>query len=274
MIETCDIAGFGRTPFYSKSKGEQEGEGVKIIKVNDRNSIQSTISVIIPAYNEEKSIGNVIEKTAQVLDDMKAPYEIIVVDDGSTDNTRRAASQHKVQVISYPTNMGKGYAVRKGFQSAEGEILVTIDADGAHSPKEIPDLVTPLFNGTDIAAGSRFLGKGYRTSRLNRIGNSFFNMTIQVLTGKYVTDSQTGFRAIKRQVLEQLNLTSNGFEIETEITLKSLKNGFKFQEKPIFCKKRQFNKSKIRILSDGTKILKTILKANITKIEHCNNCSA
>ncbi len=230
---------------------------------------RQAISVIIPAYNEEKSIGLVIEQTTQALDSLQVPYEIIVVDDGSSDNTSRVASKYKTTVITYPQNRGKGYALRQGFEQAQGEIIVTIDSDGTHKPKEIPDLVTPLYNGTDIVAGSRFLGTDNdSTTQLNRIGNYIFNTTITALTGKRITDSQTGFRAIKKQVLDKMNLNSTGFEIESEITVKGLKNGFKFQEKPITTEKRRYNLSRVKILRDGQRIFKTIIKSNFSKIEH------
>jgi glycosyltransferase involved in cell wall biosynthesis len=231
--------------------------------------LRQAISVVIPAYNEEKSIGQVIEETITVMDTMQVPYEIIVVDDGSIDKTARVASTYKATVISYATNRGKGYALRKGFQQAQGQIIVTIDSDGTHRPKEIPDLVTPLFNGADIVAGSRFLGRDNdSTTQLNRIGNFFFNTTIATLTGTRVTDSQTGFRAIKKQAIDKMHLDSTGFEIESEITVKGLKNGFKFQEKPITTEKRRYNISRVKILRDGQRILKTIIKSNFSKIEH------
>ena len=205
----------------------------------------------------------------QVLNSLAVPYEIIVVSDGSTDNTARVASTYKITVLSYPKNMGKGYAVRKGIQIAQGQIIVTIDADGSHRPKEIPDLVTPLFNGTDIVAGSRFLGSGSDfTTTINRVGNFIFNTLIAGLTGKRVTDSQTGFRAIKKEVIERMRLTSTGFEIESEITVKGLKNGFKFQENPITCEKRQYNKSRLKVARDGQRIFRTIIRSNFSKIEH------
>jgi glycosyltransferase involved in cell wall biosynthesis len=225
------------------------------------------VSIVIPVFNEEKTIGNVIEDTATVMKSLNMPHEIIVVDDGSTDNTRRVAAAYKVKVLSDGKNRGKGYAERKGFEHAQGDIIVTIDGDGAHKPKEISNLITPLLNGTDVAAGSRFLGRGeYRTSKLNLLGNMMFNMAILMITGRYVTDSQTGFRAIKKEVLKKLNLESEGFDIETEITVKSLRNGFTFREQPITVNRREYNASKLRILSDGAKILKTILKANLSKI--------
>jgi glycosyltransferase involved in cell wall biosynthesis len=222
----------------------------------------SVISVIIPAYNEEKTIGIVIEETAQVMDTLGLPYEIIVVDDGSTDRTKEMASRYKVTILSNGQNHGKGYALRRGFQHAQGDIIVTIDADGSHKPKEILELINPLFNGIDMTAGSRFLGDGKdHTSKLHMLGNHLINATIMVLTRKLVTDSQTGLRAFKREFLKKISLESCGYEIETEITVKGLKNGFKFQEIPISCRKREYSISKLRILSDGVRIFKTILKS-------------
>jgi len=230
---------------------------------------RSAVTVVIPAYNEEKTIGNVISETTSIMNGLDVPYEIIVVNDGSTDKTGQIASTYKATVLSNNKNRGKGYALRRALQHASGDIIVTIDSDGEHKPKEIPDLIEPLFNGTDIVAGSRFLGSQRRaTTNLNRIGNFFFNATIMTLTGKRVTDSQTGFRAIKRSVLQKLNLNSDGYEIESEITVKSLKNGFTFKETPISVERRKYNISKIRLLQDGTRILKTIIQANFSKITH------
>ena len=230
----------------------------------------SVISVVIPAYNEEKTIGEVLSKTISVMESLGRPYEIIVVDDGSTDRTLEVASTYKVTVLSNGRNKGKGYALRKGFQHARGDVIVTIDSDGAHDPKDIPEMLKPIFNGADVVSGSRFLGASKDfTSSLNRLGNFLINSIIMVLTGKRITDSQTGFRAIKKEILEKLCLESIGYEIETELTVKTLKNGFIFQEKPIACKKRRYYNSKLRVLYDGIKILKTILKSNFnSKIKH------
>jgi len=222
----------------------------------------SVISVVIPAYNEEKNIGEVLSKTISVMESLGNPYEIIVVNDGSTDRTLEIAHAYKVTVLTNGRNRGKGYALRRGFRYAKGSIIVTIDADGAHDPKDIPRMINPVFNGVDIVSGSRFLGsrKDF-TSSLNRLGNFIINSIIMMLTGKHITDSQTGFRVIKREILEKLYLESVGYEIEAELTVKTLKNGFVFREKPITCNKRMHHSSKLRVLYDGIKILKAILKA-------------
>jgi len=226
-----------------------------------------SISVIIPAYNEEKNIGKVLSETALVMDGLYVPYEIIVVNDGSSDKTGIIASAHKATGISNGKNRGKGYSLRHALSVAQGDIIVTMDSDGEHKPKEIPDLLEPLYNGTDLVAGSRFLGQNaYVTTKLNQIGNLLFNIAIMSLTGKKITDSQTGFRAIKRDVLELLNLESDGYEIETEITVKSLRNGFVLHEKPVCIERRKHGQSKIRLLRDGKKILRTILKASFARL--------
>src|SRR3990170_2743065 len=227
------------------------------------------VTVIIPAYNEEKTIAGVISDTNLVMETLDIPYEIIVIDDGSTDKTGQIASHFRATVLSNQENRGKGYALRKALLYAHGDIIVTIDADGEHKPKEIPDLINPLLGGADMVSGSRFLGNQSEvTTRLNMIGNNFFNVAIMALTGRQITDSQTGFRAIRRDVLDELNLESDGYDIETEITVKGLRNGFVFKEVPVTCERRKHSLSKLKLLSDGTRILKTILKASFSQIEH------
>jgi glycosyltransferase involved in cell wall biosynthesis len=226
--------------------------------------LQSTVTIIMPAFNEEKTISNVISNTGEVLDCLGLPYEIIVVDDGSTDKTRLVASSHKVTMLSNDHNRGKGYCLRKAMGYAHGDIIVTIDSDGEHQPKEIPDLISHVLDGADIVAGSRFLGNSIEvTAKINRLGNSIFNFVIMALTGQQITDSQTGFRAIKRSVLERLCLQSDGYEIETEITVKGLKKGYVLKELPITCVRRKHGQSKIKILSDGRKIMSTIVRSSL-----------
>jgi len=228
------------------------------------------VSLIIPAYNEERTVGDVVESTAKIMDGLGLLYEIIVVDDGSTDKTKWAASFPKcnVRVFSNRINHGKGYCIRKAVEYSKGNIIVTLDSDGEHKPEEIPSLLSPLFEGTDIVAGSRFLGASqYVTTKLNLLGNYIFNIAILALTGQLVSDSQTGFRAIKKDVFKSLNLCSDRYDIETEITVKGLRNGFTFKEVPITVEKRRFDASKIHLLSDGKKILAAIIRSSFSRLE-------
>ena len=222
------------------------------------------ISVVIPAFNEEGSIADVITQTETILDSTKLSYEVIVVDDGSMDNTRNFVLNNGARLITYTKNRGKGYALRRGFAEAEGEILITMDADGSHEPKDILKIIHPLLNGFDVVFGSRFLnnGGGRVTSRLHAIGNHLFNFLILALTGKKISDSQTGFRGYRREVIREMKLRSDGYEVESELTVKALKNGFKTREAPITCLRRSAGHSKLRSFSDGFRIFKAILEAN------------
>lgn len=220
------------------------------------------ISVVIPAFNEQANIVQVIQQTEATLDSLNLPYEVIVVDDGSKDRTRQYASKNGAILVSYRKNQGKGHALRQGLAKARGRFLITIDADGSHRPDEIPKMVKPLLNGIDAVIGSRFLSNNEEmTSKLHILGNHLFNTLIMIFTKKRITDSQTGFRSFKRKVLKEMRLFSEGYEIETELTIKTLQNGFKVIEEPVFCDKRRNGKSKLNTLSDGFTIFKTILKA-------------
>lgn len=233
---------------------------------SDRILNSLTVSIIIPAYNEEKNVESVISGIIAVMEQLNLPYEIILVDDGSTDKTGLIASLFKVTVLTNKRNLGKGYSLKKALRYAHGDIIVTIDSDGEHKPKEIAPLLEAVLNGIDVAVGSRFMSNHAAvTTKLNQIGNHLFNLVILSLTGKRVTDSQTGFRVIKREVLDKLDLQSDGYEIETEITIKSLRNGFTLRELPITVERRKFGASKLNLISDGKRIIKTILATSFVR---------
>ncbi|HKZ94584.1 MAG TPA: glycosyltransferase family 2 protein [Candidatus Bathyarchaeia archaeon] len=224
-----------------------------------------TVSVIIPAYNEERSIDDVLFRAEKALDALSLPYEVIVVDDGSTDRTRFLAENHKVTVISNGVNYGKGYALRRGLKDATGEVVIMMDADGSHRPEEIKRLIEPLTNGADAVIGSRFASKEGRrsTKKLHVLGNMMFNLLLRVFTGRRITDSQTGFRAFKKRVLEEIQITSDGYAVEIELTVKTLRNGFRVHEEPITFDRRNHGNSHVNPLRDGIRILKTMVQATV-----------
>jgi glycosyltransferase involved in cell wall biosynthesis len=223
----------------------------------------SLVSVIIPAFNEGTNLDGVLAAIERAVHSEGMPFEIIVVDDGSTDKTREIAVNHGAVVLSNWRNRGKGWALQKGFEKARGSIIVTMDADGAHDPAELGRLVSPIRNGADIVMGSRFLeGRGKdSTKRLHILGNNLINLLILLMTGRYVTDSQTGFRAFKREVVQDIDLTSNGYQVETEFTVKTLRNGNIVKEVPITIKRRQSGDSHVNPLLDGLKIFITIFRS-------------
>ena len=226
----------------------------------------STVSVVIPAYNEEENIGDLLLRTNATLETIGVPYEIIVVDDGSIDETRLMAMKNKATVLTNGINKGKGYTLKKGIQHANGNLLITMDADGSHRPEEIPKLLVPLLNGADVVFGSRFIVKAEQdsTKKLHIFGNKLFNLLIALLTGKRVMDSQTGFRAYKKKIIEEIEITSNGYEVDTELTVKSLKNGYIIHEEPITFERRKDGSSYLNPLRDGIKIFNIIVRASIS----------
>jgi len=230
-----------------------------------RKHLNPTISIIIPAFNEENTIENLLERIHKTLEMTQSPYEIIVVDDGSIDKTAQLAHRYKATVLKNGQNQGKGHALQRGFQHAKGDIIITMDADGSHKPEDLTKLVTPLLNGADIVFGSRFINgcSKIATKKLHRFGNRLFNLIIRLLTDKHITDSQTGFRGYKKEIIKQIGITSKGYEVETELTVKSLKNGCVVHEEPITFEKRIDGCSHLNPLTDGFKILKTILMASI-----------
>jgi len=223
------------------------------------------ISVVIPVFNEEPTVGDVIENVKEAVEELRLPHEILVVDDCSTDNSLEISKSKKVKVYRLKRHMGKGYALRLGFEEAKGKIIVTLDSDGSHKPKELPKVLEPILkNEVDLVIGSRFLCKeNVFSNKLNKIGVQLFNFLIRILTGKATTDSQSGYRAFKSVILESMHLKSNGYEIESEMLVKALKNGFKFKEVSIKFEQRTYGRSKLAPLKDGVKIFVSILAAYV-----------
>lgn len=240
-----------------------------VLRFNEDGSKETVLSVVIPAFNEERTLSEIVQRTQKTLRSLGMPYEIIVMDDGSTDRTAETALQNGVVVISTSQNKGKGYAMRLGIEKTTGSIVITMDADGSHQPEEIPKLLLPILEknpGSPVVIGSRFMGciEEEAISRMHFIGNKVFTFLIRMFTGTWITDSQSGFRAYKRGVLKKLNIKSERFEIETEMILKVLKAGFSVKEVPITCKRRIYSNSRLQTFRDGFKILKTIFASLIS----------
>jgi glycosyltransferase involved in cell wall biosynthesis len=223
------------------------------------------ISVVVPVFNEELTIGNVIKRLALVMQKLGFKYEIIVVDDCSADRSLHFSKMSGVKVFSLKIHMGKGYALRAGFAKAKGEIITTIDSDGSHRPEELPRLLTPVLqNKSDLVIGSRYLGQTpVAAKKLNIAGVRLFNFLVKILTGIGVSDSQSGYRAMKSAVLRSMSLKSGGYEIESEILVKTARYGFSVVEVPISFEQRTYGTSRLDPMLDGFKILLSILLAYI-----------
>ncbi len=221
------------------------------------------LSIIIPVYNEELTIGNIIDRTRAAVQHMGLESEIIVVDDRSYDRSLEVARRHSDKVLTLKEHLGKGYALRAGFAKAKGDIIVTIDSDGSHWPEELPEVLAPvLADKADLVIGSRYMNhKRVAARKLNAFGVHIFNYLIDILTGVNITDSQSGYRAMKREVLARQKLKSGEYEIESEMLVKTAKAGFRVSEVPITFEQRTYGRSGVDPMIDGSKILLSIVMA-------------
>lgn len=223
------------------------------------------LSVVIPVFNEEQTVGNIIKRVKTVLAKLGCRYEIIVVDDYSGDQSLQISKKARARVYQLKAHMGKGYALRAGLAKAKGEIVVTIDSDGSHRPEELPLLLAPVLkNQADLVIGSRYLSqKPVVARRLNAFGVRLFNFLIRVFTRTAVSDSQSGYRVMKSAVLAGMHLKSGEYEIESEMLVKTARLGFRVVEVPITFEQRTYGRSRLDPLVDGFKILLSIMSAYI-----------
>ncbi|MDE1860122.1 MAG: glycosyltransferase family 2 protein [Candidatus Micrarchaeota archaeon] len=215
------------------------------------------VSVVIPTLNEGKNIGKVLQGVRRVLKGNN--IEIIVVDGHSTDDTVELAKKHGARILY--DNQGKGSALIKGLHAANGEIVISMDADLSHEPKELTLLVNSIAIGYDLCTGSRFIAGGSTEDMtfVRILGNKFFVMLVNLLFGAHYTDICYGYRSFNRRIIPKLNLKEKGFGIETEINIKAVKKGLKVIEVPSTEKKRNAGEGKLRTFRDGYIILKAII---------------
>lgn len=215
-------------------------------EISERIKESHLISVIIPAFNEEKTIEEVMGRLIAVGD--KLHLEIIVIDDGSTDRTGEIVRAFpSVTLVSHSKNMGKGKAIVSGLTRSHGQIILIQDADGEYAPEEIPSLVLPIMQDrVDVVFGSRFIGQHDGMSVSHKIGNKILSVAASALFGEKITDVMTGHKAFSRKAIEAIDLAANGFEVEVEMTGKLLRKRLRLCEVPISYNKRRHGKSKIR----------------------------
>jgi glycosyltransferase involved in cell wall biosynthesis len=214
------------------------------------------ISIILPAKNEAAGLRQILP----ALKDTFPDAEIIVVDDGSTDDTASICEQHAVRVITHVYSMGNGAAIKTGARNASGNILVFMDADGQHDPADIQRLLDMINQGYDMAVGAR--QSSTHASHTRRLGNSLYNKLASIMTGYPVLDLTSGFRAVRaRHFLKILYLLPNRFSYPTTSTMAFFRSGLAVGYVPIQAGIRdKDSKSHIRLFHDGLRFLVIILK--------------
>lgn len=221
------------------------------------------LSVIIPAYNEALTIEEIIAKVHST------PYvkEIIVVDDGSMDGTRQILETSPgikpkgVKVIYHDRNQGKGAALRTGFASVTGDIVIIQDADLETDPGDYPILLEPILDGkADVVYGSRFLqGRAGGAPLLLYAGNRFLTLFTNILFGTRLTDMETGYKVFRSRVLDGLTIRSNRFGFEPEFTAKAAKRGLRIAEVPVSYQARTYSQGKKITWKDGIRAIVALL---------------
>jgi glycosyltransferase involved in cell wall biosynthesis len=214
----------------------------------------NTLSIIIPAKNEHEGLKKVLPSLCSMYGDV----EIIIVDDGSTDDTRELCQSYPVKVISHKYSMGNGAAIKTGVRNSKGEILVFMDADGQHRPDEIGKLIDKMSEGYDMVVGARKMNHHASTARF--IANSLYSRFASRVTGHKVDDLTSGLRAIRSDKIKQfLYMLPNGFSYPTTITMAMFRAGYSVCYVPVDVLERTGN-SHIRPLVDGVRFLLIIFR--------------
>lgn len=217
----------------------------------------ASISIILPCFNEAKNLEILLPKiTAQY-----PSTELIVVNDGSDDDTEQVCKKYNVTVLSHPYNIGNGAAIKTGARYANGNILVFMDADGQHDPDDIPRLLEQMDNGYEMVVGSR--NAHTHSSLGRRIANRIYNAFASFMTGHRIDDLTSGYRAVRaRHFRKFLYLLPNGFSYPTTSTMAFFRSGLPVAYLPINAGKRQ-GESNIRILRDGARFFLIIIRIGV-----------
>jgi len=213
----------------------------------------ATLSIILPCLNESQSLQTLLARLTSYYPDT----EIIVVDDGSSDDSASIAEKAGAKVIRHPYSMGNGAAIKSGARAASGEILVFMDADGQHAPKDIERLLSQLAQGYDMVVGARSADSQANVGRW--LANSFYNWLSSWMVGHRIADLTSGFRAVKADKFQEfIYLLPNGFSYPTTITMAFFRAGYSVSYIPIVAHKR-IGKSHIR-LRDAMRFVLIIFK--------------
>ncbi|WEI19640.1 glycosyltransferase family 2 protein [Acinetobacter proteolyticus] len=215
---------------------------------------KTKVSIVLPAKNESGAIGQTVSRIQQ----LSLAYEIIIVNDGSTDNTKDIAERAGAKVVSHPYSKGNGAAIKSGARAASGDVIVFMDADGQHDPNDIPHLLMKIEQGYDLVVGAR--QKGSQASIGRGIANTLYNHLATYMTEHRVEDLTSGFRAVRAEKFREfLYLLPNGFSYPTTSTMAFFRAGYSVAYVPIHAAQR-IGKSHINPVKDGVRFFLIIFK--------------
>jgi glycosyltransferase involved in cell wall biosynthesis len=212
------------------------------------------ISIIIPAKNEAKSLAILIPK----IQTQYATAEIVVVNDGSTDDTQKICEEFDIKVVNHPYSRGNGAAIKSGARAAKGDTFIFMDADGQHRPQDIEQILNRYSEGYDMVVGAR--GSESQASKARHLGNGLYNRVASYMTGQKIVDLTSGFRVVNAEKFKQfLYLLPNGFSYPTTITMAFFRAGYGVAYEPIIAPER-IGKSHINLVKDGMRFFLIIFK--------------
>ena len=222
----------------------------------------ASLTAIMPVYNESATLRQVVDRVLAL--DLGVELEVVAVDDGSADDSVAIIEQlgdPRLRLVRHGANRGKGAAIRSGLAAATGDIVVIQDADLEYDPAQWRDLLAPILAGeVDVVYGSRFLGRAEGMRRRNRLANQGLTLLTRLLYGTPITDMETCYKMMRREVVAGIDLEAEKFDIEPEITARLLRRGVEIREVPIRYEARTHDEGKKIGWSDGVQAVTTLLK--------------